>query len=414
MAFNPFNEKGIPVEKQFEPWSELNVQPYEKLSVHPYTRSRIILMNGIEVESALFLHHFSRHNDDMWLKQRLAMLRRIEQQQQKIANWLIPSDETGLEITIGYEQLAVDLTATLARTEPDPYIRQALDFALIEDFDHLYRYANVLDMQIPGRPEQIVGDLTEIMPGRPTVTEHRHPFDEVRKHYDSQKAHPLTKLHVMTITAAEQQTMNFYMNVGNRTTDMMGRGLYMEIAQIEEQHVSHYGSLADPRMSWFECLALHDYNECYLYYSCMESEPDPRIKKIWSKMMEMEIGHLQIDRELMQKYEKRDPAELFPASFPELTILQPNKDYVRKILETQTDLTTRDTEFVPMSKLPNNDRCFEYQKIVNGGEYVPSETVIGQHIREKKHDYRLETQGQHPVQEFQNRQNVLPSRHRSK
>ena len=59
MGFNPLEEKGTPMEKQFKNWSELNVQPYNKNEVHPYTRTRCILMNGIEVEAALFSHQFA-------------------------------------------------------------------------------------------------------------------------------------------------------------------------------------------------------------------------------------------------------------------------------------------------------------------------------------------------------------------
>jgi hypothetical protein len=55
-------------------------------------------------------------------------------------------NESILEHTIGYEQLAVDLTAELAKREVDCYVKTALDFALLEDFDHLYRYANLLEM----------------------------------------------------------------------------------------------------------------------------------------------------------------------------------------------------------------------------------------------------------------------------
>ena len=51
-----------------------------------------------------------------------------------------------METTLGYEQVAVDLTAWLARHEPDPMLKQALDFALLEGFDHLYRYANLYDL----------------------------------------------------------------------------------------------------------------------------------------------------------------------------------------------------------------------------------------------------------------------------
>jgi len=264
MAFHPLQEKGIPFERQVRNWDELNVEPYDKNGVHPYTRARIILINGVEVEAALFGHQMARQADAYDLKQKLAQVRRIEQQQQKTINWLIPRDESALEVTLGYEQVTVDLTAWLARTEPEENVRNALNFALIEDFDHLYRYSNLMSLMDGKDPAQVVGELTEIFPGRPTVAEHRHPLDSIRNHYDKDRAGILTKLHVLTIVAGEQQTMNFYMNVGNRPEMAVGRGLYQEIAQIEEQHVSHYESLADPRETWFERLLLHEYNECWL------------------------------------------------------------------------------------------------------------------------------------------------------
>src|SRR5918996_6099451 len=117
MSFNPLAERGIPIEKQLRNWSELNVQPYDKYTVDPYTRTRAITMNGIEVESILSSHQFARHTDNPDIKRNLALVRRIEQQQQKAVNWLIPGDESTLEVTIGYEQVAVDLTAYVARNE---------------------------------------------------------------------------------------------------------------------------------------------------------------------------------------------------------------------------------------------------------------------------------------------------------
>lgn len=107
------------------------------------------------------------------------------------------------------------------------------------------------------KAEPIIGRLTEMMPGRPTMVEHRHPFDDIRKHHDKHSVHPLTRLHVLTITTAEQQTMNFYMNVGNRYLEPIARGLYEEIGQIEEQHVTQYESLLDPLESWFEQELFH-------------------------------------------------------------------------------------------------------------------------------------------------------------
>jgi rubrerythrin len=407
MTFNPLQEKGIPFERQVKKWDELNIGPYDKNEVHPYTRTRVILMNGIEVEAAMFGHQFARHADDYALKQKLAQIRRIEQQQQKLINWLIPAEESILEVTLGYEQVAVDLTAWLARTEPDPTVKAALDFALIEDFDHLYRYSNLMGLTDGKDPAQVVGELTEIFPGRPTVAEHRHPLDSIRNHYDKDTAEMITKLHVATIVAGEQQTMSFYMNVGNRPDLPVGRGLYLEIAQVEEQHVSHYESLADPRETWFERLLLHEYNECYLYYSFVREETDERIKGIWQNHLDCEIEHLHLAAEMLQQYEGRDAASLLPASgFPELIRFQSNKEYVRDVLASQIRWTADGNMYRPLDLLPDSHRYFTWQRLVHVDGSAPSQWVIERHIDHQGQDYRLETEGPHPVEELRARATV--------
>jgi rubrerythrin len=217
---------------------------------------------------------------------------------------------------------------------------------------------------------------------------------------------PLTKMHVLTIIAAEQQTMNYYMNVGNRFTERLARGLYQEIGQIEEQHVSHYESLEDPTSSWFEMLVLHEYNECYMYYSCMESEVDGRVKGIWQQMLDDEIEHLRISCDLMKQYENRDPQECLPKELPQLTIFQSNKDYVRDIIASQVDLTAKETEFVNPDELSPDFRYFEFQRIMNS-DSIPSQDVVEEHIRRKGQDYRLETEGPHPVERMRSKESVV-------
>jgi hypothetical protein len=228
--------------------------------------------------------------------------------------------------------------------------------------------------------------------------EHRHPFDDVRRPTDANTANPLTCLHILTITAAEQQTMNFYMNVGNIPENPLARALYLEIAQIEEQHVTNYESLMDPNMSWFQGEVLHQYNECYLYHSFMSQEPDPRIRQLWELHLDMEIGQLQAACQMMRQYENRDPAEFLPKELPTPTLFEENKQFVRQILESQVSLTADGDNFVPVDSLPEDHRYFQYQAAVNGGRWVPSEEVIAQHAREHSgKDYRLETEGPHPV-----------------
>jgi hypothetical protein len=400
MSFNPLKERGMPLEKQFRNWQELNTQPYNKFEVDPYTRCRVITMNGIEIESILHSHQFARHIADQDIRRTLAMIRRIEQQQQKAVNWLIPGEESTLEATIGYEQVAVDLTAYLARTEPDPYIRQNFEFGLLEDFDHLYRYANLLDLLEGKKAEDLVDHLTEVIPGRPTILEHRHPYDDVRQYSDCRKSDPISSLHVLTLVAAEQQTMNFYMTVGNRPMHPLARSLYLEIGQIEEQHVTQYESLLDPRMSWLEGEVLHQYNECYMYYSFMSQESDPRIQRLWELHLDMELEHLHQAVELLKRIENKDPEEFLPKTLPEPVKFESNKAYIREVLASQLELTGREEAIVPMGELSDQPNRFQwYQDIVNGlkdGTMVPSEEVIRMHTAQFGSDYRIQDEGPHP------------------
>ena len=401
MAFNPLDQKGIPVPEQFRNWSELNITPYDKQTVDPYTRTRVILMNGIEVESIIFSHQFSRHTDHPELKRALALGRRADAMQQRAVNGLNPGDQNPLETTIGYEQVAVDLTAWLARHEPDPYIKQSLDFALLEDFDHLYRYANLYELLEGGHADAITEHLTEITPGRPTILEHRHPHDDVRRHYDTHAVDPLSRMHVMTITAAEQQTMNFYMNHGTRLDRADRPGpLRRDLADRGTARHPLRVAAGPPRLvdrQW----VFHEYNEVYLYWSMLQQESDRRIKAIWELHCDMEIGQLQVACDFMRRLEGREPADLLPSFLPGVPVtFEANKDYVRQVLADQVDLRSDGTTYVDLADLPAGHRYFEYQETVNAGG-APSEQVIDENRTSNGHEYRDETEGPHPVADLQ-------------
>ena len=302
---NPFNEKPLPLEKMLENWKQLYPTPYNKREVDPYTKCRIILMNGTEFEANWFSHQFARHTDDNDLRRDLALTRYVEKQQQLKNSLLKPKDESILEHTISYEQLAVDLTAELAKREPDCNVKTALDFALLEDFDHLYRYSNLLDLQDGIHAEWLVGRYTEIMPGSPTISHHRFPIDNVKKSINAKESSVQTVLNTMIITGAEQQTMTYYMNVTKFAKNDLSRRLYQEIALVEEEHVTQYESLMDANSTWFEMLLWHEYLECYLYWSCYQTETDPYVKKLWEQNLAFEITHLHKAKELLEKYENK-------------------------------------------------------------------------------------------------------------
>jgi len=390
---NPFHEKPMKLEDTLMDWRAICPAPYDKHTVDPYTRTRVILMNGTEFESVWFSHQFSRHELNNDLRRLLALIRRSEQQQQKLVSALKAPDETLLEHTIGYEQLAVDLTAGLAQREPNRTVKDALDFALLEDFDHLYRYADLLQMETGEYAENLVGRYTEIMPGRPTIVEHRNPLDSIRPHIDAKKDALETRLCVGIITAAEQQTMNYYMNVSAAYATDLGRRLYQEIGMIEEQHVTHYGSLMDPSETWAECLLMHQYTECYLYWSCVETETDSRIRSIWQRLFEQEVAHLHAAAQLLQRVENKDWTQVVGrGDFPAPLRLTGHIDYVRGVLASSVQNTAQGEGYVDVSTLAPDNGFFDYQARVNSDvEAVPSHMVISRYIVRNREDYRFET-----------------------
>ncbi len=400
---NPFDLKPMKIDDSIMNWKEMYPCSYNKCDVNPYTKTRIILMNGTEFEANSFSHQFSRHCNDNDLRREIALTRRIEQQQQKKIQDLKPINENILETTISYEQLAVDLTARLAQNEPDEYVKKALDFALLEDFDHLYRYSDLLEMEYKILPEKLVGRYTEIMPGRPTISHHRHPFDSIRRHINKD-ASLITKLNINIITAAEQQTMNYYMNIGGFYTSDLGRRLYQEIGMVEEEHVSQYESLKNTNETWLERLLMHEYTECYLYYSCLNDETDPYIKKIWEMFFEFEVAHLHKACELLNKYENKQWQEVIPnGEFPKLLLLGPNIEYVRNILKNTVNYTAVREEYASVNELPMDFDFFKYQEIVNNNVCcVPSHNVIEQYICKNGIDYRFEV-APNPIIKLQDR-----------
>lgn len=401
---NPFLEKAKTIESTLENWKQLYPKAYDKREVDPYTKTRIILMNGTEFEANWFSHQFARHTDDNDLRRDLALTRYVEKQQQLKIGLLKPANESVLEHTISYEQLAVDLTAELAKRELDCNVKTALDFALLEDFDHLYRYANLLEMEQGIGAEWLVGRYTEIMPGRPTISHHRFPKDNVKKGIDAKTADVQTVLSTMIITAAEQQTMNYYMNVTPFACSEMGRKLYQEIAMVEEEHVTQYESLMDANASWLEMLLWHEYCECYLYWSAYCTETDRYVKELWEQNFQIELTHLHKAVELLKKYEGKDWQEVIPGGeFPAPISLHENIEYVRNVLGNTVQYTSKKEDYVMVKRLSPDADFFRFQDIVNPKtDIVPSHNVIEEMIRRRGADYRFQV-APSPVPELRNR-----------
>lgn len=370
-----FSTPGCPVERQRFTWRDMVQKPISKLDDDAYTRVRVILMNGLELEANRFSHSCARMNRALQLP--LAQIRRIEQHQATTVNWLLGADHSPLETTIAYEQVAIDITAAVAQNEPDEYLAQTYRYGLLEDFDHMYRYSALLDRLEGKDANNILQSYTDILPGRPTILEHRAAEDDLRDAYDRKTAQPISKLHALTIMAAEQQTQNYYMNVGPLFADPVARQLYAEIASIEEQHVTQYESIIDPDETWLEKWLLHEATEVYNYHACVEQESNPRLKTLWERFLDYELGHLQAVIALFKEHERRDPAEVLPDTLPDPIPHASQREFVRRVLAGEVDLRSVGTQYV--DKAQESAASIACREALNA-DGSPSETVAAGYV----------------------------------
>ena len=375
MALNLLTDKGVPLAKQRFTWKDLVQRPYSKLDDDAFTRVRVILMNGIESEALRFSHACARMNRDLQLA--LAQVRRVEQHQQTLVNWLNPADQSPLETTIGFEQVAIEVTASVAESEPDPYLAQVYRFGLLEDFDHMYRYAALMDRVEGKDANALVQSYSDILPGRPTSIEHRDPSDDLRTPYVRTQAELLTKLNALTIMAGEHQTHDYYMTIGPTFADPLARQLYAEIASIEEQHVTQYESISDATETWLEKWLLHEAAEVYNYYSCVEYERNPQVKKIWERFLEYELGHLRFVADVFEQMERRDAAEVLAQPLPAPIRYESHREFVREVLRTEVHLSAVGAQFVNRSE--ETEETQEYRRQLNA-DGSPSDTVAAGYV----------------------------------
>jgi len=370
MPIDLLTMRGCPLDQQRFTWRDMVSRPISKLDDDAFTRVRVILLNGIESEALRFQHIAARMNRELRLP--LALIRRTEQHQQTMINWLIGADHSPLETTIAYEQVAIEVTAEIAQKEPDPYLAQTYRFGLLEDFDHLYRYSALLDRLEGKDANNILQSYTDIIPGRPTAQEHRAPEDDVRESYDRGSATLQTRLNAYTLVAGEFQTHDYYMTIGPQFADPIARQLYAEIASIEEQHVTQYGSLIDPAETLLEQWLLHEATEVYNYYSAVERETNHHVKAIWERFLDYEIGHFHYVAELIKQHEQRDPAEIVQDILPPPLRYESHRDFIRKTLAQEVDLRARGSQYVDKAAESQATRDYRAQLNADGS---PSEIV---------------------------------------
>lgn len=370
MSVNLMQDKGVLLERQRFTWKDMVGKPISKLDDDAFSRVRIILMNGLELDSLRTKQVALRCNAESRVA--LAQLMRVEQHQATTINWLIGADHSPLETTIGYEQTAIEVTASVAQLEPDAYLAQGYRYALLEDFDHLYRYSALLDRLEGKDANNITQGYTDIVPARATLFHHRAPEHDLLNPY-ALNAELATKLHALTLTGGEYQTHDYYMNIGPLFADPLARQLYAEIASVESQHITHYGSMLNPHETVLEKLLLSEACEVWNYAGCAEQESNPRLKALWEQFLDYELGHFQVALQLFKSVEKRDPQEVLGTGrLPPFIQFESQRNFVRAVVEHETQLRKRGTDFV--GEAQEGESSLVYRADINA-DGSPSDTV---------------------------------------
>jgi hypothetical protein len=107
----------------------------------------------------------------------------------------------------------------------------------------------------------------------------------------------------------------------------------------------------------------------------------------------MELEHLRLAAELFKRHDGRDPEQVCAPELPAPVTFEPNKAYLRELIATQIDYTTLGTGYVQEAHV----RFEKMQDALMGGEKPPSERVIEENRAKSGHEYRLQTEGEHPV-----------------
>jgi hypothetical protein len=367
---NLLKDKGTPLAKQKFTWKEMVGKPISKLDDDAFTRVRIILMNGLELDALRTKQVALRCNREARVP--LAQVMRVEQHQATTINWLIGADHSPIETTIGYEQTAIEVTASVAQLEPDAYLAQGYRYALLEDFDHLYRYSALLDRLEGKDANNITQGYTDIVPARATLFHHRAAEHDLLEPYGPDAA-LATKLHALTLTGGEYQTHDYYMNIGPIFADPVARQLYAEIASVESQHITHYGSMLNPDETALEKLVIGEACEVWNYAGALAQETNPRVKAIWERFLDYELGHLQAAMQLFKDIERRDPAELLgDGKLPPFIQFESQREFVRRVVETETQMRKDGTKFVDEAQ--EGKSSLAYRQAVNA-QGSPSEAV---------------------------------------
>jgi hypothetical protein len=122
--------------------------------------------------------------------------------------------------------------------------------------------------------------------------------------------------------------------------------------------------MLNPDETHLEKLLLQEATEVYNYYSCVQQESNSRIKALWERFLDYELGHFQVALRLFKDIERRDPAEVLGSgALPPPIEFKEHRKFVRDVLDKEEHLRKNGTAFVgPSEEGPSST---DYRNEVN-------------------------------------------------
>jgi hypothetical protein len=113
---------------------------------------------------------------------------------------------------------------------------------------------------------------------------------------------------------------------------------------------------------------LHKTTKTYNYFNCLQTATHPRIKQLWERFLDYELGHLHFVAGLFEQTERREAAEILPASLLEPLRYESHREFIR----SSPPRNSPDGAFVERSKETAHTRAYRVQLNAEGS---PSELV---------------------------------------
>ena len=168
------------------------------------------------------------------------------------------------------------------------------------------------------------------------------------------------------------------MNIGPAFADPLARQLYAEIASVEAQHITHYGSMLNPDESPYEKLVLHEAAEVWSYAGCLAQESNPRVRAIWERFLDYELGHLELACQMLEAAEGTDRAQLLgDGTLPGFIQYRSQRDFVRQVLASEIPLRKSGTDFVDEAQEGRTSLAYRQRMNAAGS---PSQSVAAGYV----------------------------------